>query len=123
MNRRPVAWSLLVACIFLFTASAGIAQVASRWKAHDMSRPRPPIVRPALQALPISPPSDAIVLFDGKDLSQWRSEDGGPAKWIAANGYMESVKGSGYIFSRGTFGDAQLHVECATPVPPAGKSQ
>ncbi|HEX2523323.1 MAG TPA: DUF1080 domain-containing protein, partial [Terriglobia bacterium] len=61
--------------------------------------------------------------FDGRDLSQWRSEDGSPAKWVAATGYMESVKGSGYVFSRRTFGDVQLHVEWAAPVPAMGKSQ
>src|SRR5256885_11363695 len=38
---------------------------------------------------PVPPPSDAIVLFDGKDLSQWQSQDGSPAKWVVRDGYME----------------------------------
>lgn len=101
----------------------GFAQMPARWKAHDLSRPRPPIVKPAPQKLPVAPPADALVLFDGKDVSQWRSQDGSPAKWIARDGYMESVKGSGYLFTRQTFGDVQLHVEWATPVPAMGKSQ
>ena len=88
-----------------------------------MNRPRPGIVQPGAQSLPVTPPSDAVILFDGKDLSKWRSEDGTPAKWIANNGYMESVKGSGYLFTRQNFGDIQLHVEWATPVPPSGTSQ
>lgn len=99
------------------------AQMPARWKAHDMNRPRPPIVKPAPQKLPVAPPADAVVLFDGKDLAQWRSQDGGPARWIARDGYMESVKGSGYVFTRQSFGDVQLHVEWAAPVPPMGKSQ
>jgi hypothetical protein len=100
-----------------------LAQTPARWKAHDTTRPRPPVVKPASQKLPVAPPADALVLFAGEDLSQWRSADGGPAKWIATKGYMESVKGSGYIFTRQSFGDVQLHVEWATPVPAVGKSQ
>lgn len=99
------------------------SQAPARWKPHDMNRPRPPIVKPAPQKLPLAPPADALVLFDGKDLSQWRSQDGSPAKWIAREGYMESVKGSGYVFTRQTFGDVQLHIEWAAPVPAMGKSQ
>jgi hypothetical protein len=108
--------------ISLFSSNL-FSQSAPQWKAHDMARPKPPIAKPAEQKLPVPPPSDALVLFDGHDLSQWRSEDGSPSRWTVSNGYMESVKGSGYIFSRQTFGDIQLHLEWATPVPPTGKSQ
>ncbi len=116
---------LLVLFVFLATFSGRLAfsQSPSQWKAHDMTRPKPPIIKPADQKLPIPPPSDAIVLFDGRDLSQWRGEDGSASKWIVANGYMESVKGSGYIFTRQTFGDVQLHLEWVAPTPPMGKSQ
>ena len=117
--RQPV----LVAVGILVFGSRTWSQSPAQWKAHDMTRPRPPILKPADQKLPVLPPSDAVILFDGHDLSQWRSEDGSPAKWVAANGYMESVKGSGYVFSRRTFGDVQLHVEWAAPVPAIGKSQ
>ena len=51
------------------------------------------------------PPSDAVVLFDGKDLSQWVSMDGSPTKWVVRDGYMECVKGSGYIRTLQNFGD------------------
>jgi hypothetical protein len=104
-------------------SSSCLAQTPARWKAHDMTRPRPPVVKPAPQKLPVAPPADALVLFSGEDLSQWRSADGGPAKWVAGKGYMESVKGSGYLFTRQSFGDVQLHVEWAAPVPVVGKSQ
>ena len=98
------------------------AQSVPEWKAHDMSRPRPAMVKSSL-ALPVPAPSDARVLFDGKDLSNWRSSDEGPAKWIVKDGYMESVRGSGYVFTRDSFGDIQLHVEWAAPLPVEGIGQ
>src|SRR5881396_1397249 len=87
---------------------------SEKWQIHDMNRPQPPIVdpgAPSAQGLAGRPPSDAIVLFDGKDLSQWRSVKGGPAPWKVENGYMETVDGSGYIRSEKAFGDCQLHVD------------
>jgi len=105
------------------SASFASAQPVQRFLAHDMSRPRPPVVEPAPQALPVPPPPDAVVLFDGTDLSQWRSADGGPAKWVIKDGAIESVAGSGFLYSARGFGDVQLHVEWATPTPPHGRSQ
>jgi hypothetical protein len=101
-------------------------QAVYRWKQHDPNRPLPPVITPgtaSTQSEPGKPPSDAMVLFDGKDLSRWESEKGGPAKWKVENGYMEVVKGTGNIQSREKFGDCQLHVEWATPVPAVGESQ
>ncbi len=105
----------------MFTPLA--AQMPMRWLAHDMQRERPPVVTPGKQALPLAPPSDAIVVFDGKDLADWRDAEGGPAKWRVADGYMESVPNSGYIFSADKFGDVQLHVEWAAPTPAVGSGQ
>ncbi len=102
------------------------AQPDPNWLDHDRRRPQPPAVNPgtaSTQEQPGRPPSDAIVLFDGKDLSQWVSIDGSPTKWIMKDGYMECVKGSGYIRTLQNFGDCQLHVEWATPVPAEGKGQ
>ncbi|MFN8093737.1 MAG: family 16 glycoside hydrolase [Vicinamibacteria bacterium] len=114
-----------LSALLALTTAAGLASAQSpaRFKAHDMSRPRPPVVRPAAQALPVPPPADAIVLFDGGGLSEWRSADGGPAKWVIKDGAIESVAGAGYLFSARGFGDVQLHVEWAAPVPARGKSQ
>jgi hypothetical protein len=103
-----------------------LAQPDPQWKIHDSTRPKPPIVdpgTPSTDALPGRPPSDAVVLFDGKDLSQWVSLDGSPAKWIVKDGHLECVKDSGYIRSLQAFGDCQLHVEWAAPLPAQGKSQ
>jgi hypothetical protein len=116
---------VVLTALAALTSSAALApaQSLTGFKAHDMSRPRPPVVQPAPQALPVPPPADAIVLFDGTDLSGWRSADGGPAKWVIVDGAIESVPGSGYLFSARGFGDVQLHVEWATPVPARGTSQ
>lgn len=106
----------------LLTIANASAQSPARWKAHDMNRPRPPKVSSSL-ALPVPAPSDAIVLFDGSDVSKWRSQDGSPAKWVVKDGYMESVRGAGYVYTRDSFGDVQLHVEWAAPVPAEGSGQ
>src|SRR5437879_1840471 len=60
------------------------------------------------------PPSDAIVLFDGKDLSKWKNDKGGEAKWVVEDG-AATVNGTGSILTKEEFGDCQLHVEWATP--------
>ncbi len=112
----------LAVCV-LGLPALGAGPPSVRWLAHDMQRPRPPVVTPAKQSLPLPPPSDAVVLFDGADLSKWRDAEGGPPKWKARDGYMESVPNSGYLYSAGKFGDVQLHVEWATPVPGAGRGQ
>ena len=59
-------------------------------------------------------PADAIVLFDGKDLSQWEYRDGKPADWKLHNEYME-VRG-GYIETKQSFADCQLHLEFWLPL-------
>jgi hypothetical protein len=107
-------------------ALACFAQPDPNWIDHDRNRPQPPLVAPATastQEQAGKPPSDATVLFDGKDLSQWSSMDGSPTKWVTRDGYMECVKGSGYIRTLQNFGDCQLHVEWATPVPGQGEGQ
>ena len=93
------------------------------WKAHDLNRPTPKIITPPVQYLPVNPPSDAILLYDGKDLSNWEGMDGKTTKWINGDGYFECVRGSGYIRSKQAFGDVQLHVEWAAPLPEKGESQ
>ena len=63
------------------------------WKVHDAARPRPKKVTPGLPLLNEAPPADAIVLFDGKDLSQWISTNRAgavlPPQWKVENGYVE----------------------------------
>jgi len=97
----------------------------STYKVHDKERPQPRIVNPgtaSTQEKAGQPPSDAVILFDGKDLSKWVGTDG-PAKWKVEKGCMEVVPGSGGITSRDHFGDCQLHVEFAEPSVVKGESQ
>jgi hypothetical protein len=98
------------------------------WKVHDSARPQPRVVTPGTessQQAPGTPPSDAVVLFDGKDLSGWVSakEEGQPAGWKVENGYMEVVAKTGDIRTKEEFGDCQLHVEWRTPSEVVGNSQ
>jgi hypothetical protein len=104
-----------------------LAQPDPNWIDHDRDRPQPAVIMPptpSTQEQPGTPPSDAVVLFDGKDVSQWVNlQDGKPTKWITRDGYMECVKGSGYARTLQNFGDCQLHIEWATPVPAQGEGQ
>ncbi len=112
----------LVVCV----SHLSMAQVDSRWKPNDPDRPLPPVIEAGTSSVQDAPgraPSDAVVLFDGKDLSQWVGADGQAAKWKVADGYMEVVPHSGIVHTRKDFGDCQLHVEFAEPVPAVGESQ
>ncbi len=97
----------------------------SPWQVHDYRRPLPPVVTPGTESSPTQPgqaPSDAIFLFDGKDLSGWTGRDG-EARWQVQDGYMQVVPGTGDISSRERFGDCQLHLEFACPAEVKGDSQ
>jgi hypothetical protein len=92
----------------------------SEYHVHDPNRPQPVVVTPGnLSDLPpVTPPSDAEILFDGsKRLAEnWvQCKDESPLAWQVENGYMEVVAGTGNIQTKQTFGDIQLHVEWAAP--------
>jgi hypothetical protein len=110
------------------------------WRVHDGTRPRPKVVEPgtfSTQEQPGKPPSDAIVLFDGKNLDQWvveyreRRGEGQPrgpvelrpANWTVRDGYFEVAPGAGSLLTKEKFGDIQLHLEFMTPTEPEGDSQ
>jgi hypothetical protein len=84
-----------------------------------------PVFGPGLEAeekKPQAPPTGALVLFDGMDLSGWTSMGGEPAKWKVMDGYMEVGKGD--IRTKKTFGpDFQLHAEFWLPNMPEAKGQ
>ena len=100
------------------------------WRVHDPARPHPPIVTPG--ATPGAAPSDAIVLFDGRDLSRWAHHSAGAGtdsnraldpKWLVRDGYFETGANTGSLYTRDSFGDVQLHVEWAPPSVIADHSQ
>jgi hypothetical protein len=68
------------------------------------------------------PPSDAIVLFGGQDLSYWINERGTEAKWKVEGGVV-TVNGTGSIMTKEEFGACQLHVEWAAPAEVKGEGQ
>jgi len=100
-----------------------------KWHVHDPNRPKPRIITPgtaSTQDRAGTAPSDAIVLFDGKDLSHWQTRAKGelvPARWKVENGYMVAEKKSGSVFSKDSFGDMQLHVEWSCPTEIKGSGQ
>jgi hypothetical protein len=84
-----------------------------------------PVPEPTVEPTVINPgppPSDAIVLFDGKDLSKWQDANGEPAKWKVEDG-VATVNGTGTISTKEEFGDCQLHIEWASPAEVKGEGQ
>jgi hypothetical protein len=75
--------------------------------------PEPPIISPG--KTDSEPPSDAVVLFDGKDLTAWNGN------WRIEDGAMVATRGD--LSSKQSFGDCQLHVEWASPTQVVGTSQ
>ena len=115
----------LAGALVFAAAEHGPQQPWSKFHVHDMDRPAPPIVNPgtaSTEEQPGKPPSDAIVLFDGKDLSKWQSAGGGEPTFKVDNGAMLSY-GPRNCQTKEQFGDVQLHVEWAEPVPAKGESQ
>ena len=96
------------------------------WVVHDPFRPQPHQIDPGTispRDNPGTPPSDAIVLFDGSNLDAWENSKGGTPKWVLGDGYFECRKKSGTIRSKQKFGSVQLHIEWAAPSEVKGSSQ
>jgi hypothetical protein len=98
------------------------------WFVHDDKRPEAKVVTPGLPSTlekAGTAPSDAIVLFDGKDLSNWVSDKDGttPPTWTLKDGAISAAPKSGDIRTKQGFGSCQLHIEFATPSEVKGDSQ
>ncbi len=105
----------------------------NEWRVHDIKRPHPQVVKPGDK--PGAPPADAVVLFDGTDLSKWKgiekikkngkvvSTRECEARWKVADGYMEVVPKTGTLTTKEGFGSCQLHIEWASPAEVKGASQ
>lgn len=87
--------------------------------------PQPEIVTPGADTPDaiLPPPSDALILFDGKDLSQWEKPGGGEAGWTVHDGIVTVNKSTGDIRTKEEFGDFQLHLEWRIPEVISGESQ
>ncbi len=114
-----------LSAVLLFSAAAAFAQEEPMEMKPEMTEiwePEVPVVKPG--ETPADAPSDAIVLFDGTDLSsEWTGADGGQPQWTVENGAATVKKGTGVIKTKRVFGDCQLHIEWRTPSEVVGKSQ
>jgi hypothetical protein len=104
---------LFPALIALLSVFGSVAMAA------ESKETEPPVVDPGP---PGGSPADAVVLFDGKDLSKWKSGSGGPAKWKVSEGAM-TVNGTGNLLTIEEFGDVQVHIEWASPSEVKGNDQ
>jgi hypothetical protein len=116
----------LPAFVILTTLATALSaqQPAPKHQDTEVYEPVPPIVTPG--ATDAAPPSDAIVLFDGKNLDQWvTTSDKSPVKWTVADGILTVSKasGSGNIETRRTFKNYQLHIEWRIPENITGTDQ
>ncbi|MGZ5221966.1 MAG: 3-keto-disaccharide hydrolase [Chitinophagaceae bacterium] len=116
MNKKIIAGLLITTSISTMAVGQGDPKATEVWE------PVPKIITPVIGN---KPPSDAVVLFDGKDLSQWQTEkDGSPAKWsLEKEGVMTVKKGAGNVKTRQGFGSCQLHIEWRTPSTIEGEGQ
>jgi hypothetical protein len=118
LTLRGVSSFLLALALSVAVASQTMQELSP----FPPPKKEPPVVTPGKTSS--DPPSDAIVLFDGKDLSKWRSaNEGGEVKWTIKDGYMQVMPKSGDIATKEEFGDCQLHIEWATPAEVKGEGQ
>ncbi len=118
----------IVACAFIGELQAQEAFPKPTPMKAQMSEywtPQPAVVTPGTQSkdVIVPAPSDAIILFDGENLSQWQSTKGGPAEWKLSKGAFTVDKSKGDIVTKRKFGDFQLHIEWMIPKDISGKSQ
>jgi len=99
----------------IFTLTAALVTAQSQDWRSGIPWKKPEIIAPG--AKPGDPPSDAIILFNGTDMSEWDKE------WKIENGELVCVPGRGDIRTKKTFGSIQLHLEFATPSVVSGRSQ
>jgi len=123
MKRAIMICMTMAAGSLLAGVYGDVPDAKHAWAVHDRNRPNPV----KISAEPGLAPSDATVLFDGTEESfrkNWtHKKTDRKADWKVVNGAMESVKGAGYIETRDSFGDCQLHVEWASPVKVEGVGQ
>ncbi len=113
---RKIALSI-ISCMLV---AIGFAQQITTPEPTEVWEPVARVVTPGMNQ---APPSDAIVLFDGKSTKEWKHQDGNDIKWTVEDGVLTVNPGTGDILTRQTFGDAQLHIEWRTPAKVVGDGQ
>ena len=121
----PSAKAFAIASLFAASALVAAQEAATpNPKATEVWTPAPPVVTPG--ATMGAPPSDAIILFDGKSLSEWVSaQDHTPARWFVRDGVLvvNKAPGVGNIETRRRFRNYQLHIEWRIPADVTGSDQ
>jgi len=116
-----VAFAATIACHSIAQAQAPAADSTDP-KATEQWEPVPSVVTPGAAAT--SPPSDAIVLFDGRNLDQWETaKDHSPARWKVHDGIVTVDKSTGNIQTKQLFRNYQLHLEWSVPEGITGEGQ
>ena len=113
----------VLSILILFAASLAVPFAQQKPKPEDTEvwSPEPKVVTPGTNG---SAPSDAIVLFDGKNLNEWVSaQDQSPAQWAVADGVLTVNKKAGNIETKRRFNDYQLHIEWRSPADITGAGQ
>jgi hypothetical protein len=119
VDKVTYRWSLAFLLLALIPASVLMGQSRGDPKLTEVWEPVPPVIDPGDVS---RAPSDAIVLFDGTDLSEWEGREG-DAAWEVEDGTFTVVPRTGNIRTRKAFGDVQLHLEWRSPTQITGEGQ
>ncbi len=104
----------------LLTGTFYLSAQSKNPESTELWEPVPPVITPGEGT---QPPSDAIVLFDGRSLDQWQNSKGEAASWTVSGGVLTVKPGTGNIQTKKPFGDCQLHIEFCEPAVITGDGQ
>jgi len=118
--KMKIASTLVVAALIATNSLFAQERPTIEPKLTEVWEPVPAKVTPGENG---AAPSDAIILFDGKDLNEWTNGEGGVAGWTVENGFMTVKPKTGVIKTKQKFGDFQLHIEWRAPSEIVGEGQ
>jgi len=115
--------SRILTIVGVLTLSAALHAQQATPEDTEVWQPEPKVLTPGADCT--KPPSDALILFDGKNLDEWVSaqDRSQPAKWIVSNGIVTVAKNAGNIETRRLFHNYQFHVEWRVPENITGSGQ
>ncbi len=119
---KMISGALIICSLFLVSNNVnGQEEIKLPPEATEFYEPVPPVIPPGKSTA--TPPADAIILFDGTDLSSWEGGEGSEAAWIVKDSIMTIHPGTGGIKSKQSFGDLQIHLEWRSPSQIVGEGQ